>query len=159
MKPTSIRAAAFGIGVVAGLRSLTAPAILAWAAHRKYTRLRMPVAGVLTSKISRRAIKLAAGELLADKLPLTPNRINPGPLAARLVSGAACGAALSWAVKAPWNEGAALGAAGAVAGAFGGYYARKHLSKSRSTLAVALVEDAVAIGTGIAVVATVARAT
>jgi uncharacterized membrane protein len=95
--------------------------------------------------------------LVADKLPFTPNRISPGPLAARLVSGAACGAAVTLALKEPWQEGAILGAAGAAAGAFGGYYGRKHLSKRNPKLAVALLEDILAVGTGIAVMSRVTR--
>jgi uncharacterized membrane protein len=157
MTRPAIRAAAFGIGVVAGLRSLTAPAIVAWAAERKYLRPRFPLAGLLTHKLSRKMIKLAAGELLADKLPFTPKRINAGPLAARIASGAACGAALSYALEGDWQPGAMLGAAGATAGAFGGYYARKSLSRSNSPLAVALLEDAVAVGSGIALIARVNR--
>lgn len=145
MNPRSVRVAAFGIGVVAGLRSLLAPAVLAYTAHNKYIGREFPLAALVSRPASRKLIKLAAGELLADKLPFTPKRISPGPLAARLASGAACGAALSYVAKKSVKEGALLGGAGALAGAFGGYYARKSLSRKHSGLVVALVEDGLAI--------------
>jgi uncharacterized membrane protein len=157
MTRSSLRVAAFGIGISAGLRSLTAPAVLVWSADKKFVRKSFPLAGFVTHRVSKRVVKLAAGELIADKLPFTPNRISTGPLAARLVSGAACGAAVSLGLKGPWQEGAVLGAVGALAGAFGGYYARKHLSKRNPKIAVALLEDAMAIGIGMAVVSRVAR--
>jgi uncharacterized membrane protein len=157
MTRSSLRVAAFGIGIVAGLRSLTAPAVLVWTADKKIVRKSFPLAGLLSHKVTMRVVKLAAGELIADKLPFTPGRISTGPLAARLVSGAACGAAVSLSSKGTWQEGAVLGAAGATVGAFGGYYARKHLSERNPKIAVALVEDAIAIGIGIAVVSRLAR--
>jgi uncharacterized membrane protein len=36
MTPSQVLLLAFLIGVVAGLRSLTAPAVVAWAAHRNW---------------------------------------------------------------------------------------------------------------------------
>ncbi len=39
MNPSQVLLLAFLIGVVAGLRSLTAPAVVAWAAHRNWLNL------------------------------------------------------------------------------------------------------------------------
>jgi len=39
MTPSQVLLLAFLIGVVAGLRSLTAPAVVAWAAHRNWLNL------------------------------------------------------------------------------------------------------------------------
>jgi uncharacterized membrane protein len=50
-------------------------------------------------------------------------------------------------------EGALLGGVGAIAGAFAGYYARKRLSGNTPSLGVAVLEDALAIGGGIIIVA------
>jgi uncharacterized membrane protein len=49
------------------------------------------------------------------------------------------------------KEGALLGGAGALAGSFGGYYARKAFRRNHPDIAVALVEDilAVALAVGI----------
>jgi uncharacterized membrane protein len=145
MTTRKVRAAAFGIGVVAGLRSLLAPAVLAWTAHKKFVGRSFPLAGVVSRPVSKKMIKLAAGELLADKLPFTPKRISPGPLTLRIASGAACGAAVSLLARESAKEGALLGGAGAVAGAFAGYYARKNFRRNYPDFAVALVEDALAI--------------
>jgi uncharacterized membrane protein len=145
MNARTVQAAAFGIGVVAGLRSLLAPAVLTWTAHKKVVTTTFPLAVVVSRPVSRKLAKLAAGELLADKLPFTPDRINPGPLAVRLASGAACGGAVSALARDSAVQGALLGAAGALAGTFGGYYARKAFRRNYPDLAVALVEDALAV--------------
>jgi uncharacterized membrane protein len=157
MSPGSVRAAAFGMGVVAGLRSLLAPAAVVWTAQKKVIGRDFPLAALVSRPASKKMIKLAAGELLADKLPFTPNRISAGPLAARLVSGAACGAAVSLLARKSAPEGALLGGAGALAGAFGGYYARRSLSRNNSALAVALVEDALAIVVAMGIMRQVTR--
>lgn len=145
MSPRGVRAAAFGIGVAAGLRSLLAPAVLTWTAQKKFVNQGFPLAGVVSRPVSKKMIKLAAGELLADKLPFTPNRISPGPLALRIASGAACGAGVGFLARASTREGALLGGVGALAGAFGGYYARRSFRRDHPDLAVALVEDALAL--------------
>lgn len=151
MTTRKVRAAAFGIGVVAGLRSLLAPAVLARTAHKKIVGKSLPLAGVISRPISKKMIKLAAGELLADKLPFTPNRISPGPLTLRVASGAICGAAVSLLAQESAKEGALLGSAGALAGAFAGHYARKNFRRNYPDLAVALVEDTLAIALAIGI--------
>jgi hypothetical protein len=65
------------IGVVAGLRSLSAPAVVAWAAHLGWLNLHGSplhfMASVWTAGIFT---LLALGELFADQLPSTPFRTN-----------------------------------------------------------------------------------
>src|SRR2546427_2751885 len=86
---------AIGIGTVAGLRPMTAPAIIAWAAKRKWIHLgNSPFATIISSKASRTMTELAISELVADKLPFTASRLNAGSLASRIASGAICGAAV-----------------------------------------------------------------
>ena len=64
---------ALGIGVVAGLRSLTAPALVAWAAHCKWLKLDHSVLGFLGSTAAVVVLSLLAiGELVMDKLPFAP---------------------------------------------------------------------------------------
>ena len=67
-------------------------------------------------------------------------------------AGALVGAALSSARKKDWVPGAIVGAAAAVAGAFVGYWLRKMFTESAGApdLPIALVEDAVAVGLGVA---------
>ncbi|HVO63107.1 MAG TPA: hypothetical protein VMT53_19410 [Terriglobales bacterium] len=151
MNPRLVRAAAFGIGAVAGLRSLLAPAVLTWVAHKKFVDRTFPLAAVVSRPVSKKIIKLAAAELLADKLPFTPNRISPGPLAVRIASGVACGAAVSLVARESAKEGALLGGAGALVGAFGGYYARKTFRRTYPDVAVALVEDALAVALAVGI--------
>jgi hypothetical protein len=86
---------AFLIGCVCGLRSMTAPAVVAWGAHLGWLHLDGSWLAFLANKISLVVFSLLAiGELIADKLPFIPGRTQPGPLGARIVFGAICGAAL-----------------------------------------------------------------
>src|ERR1700676_2028969 len=150
MKRSYTPALAIGIGVVAGLRALTAPAVLAWAAERKLIRLgSSPFATIISATAAKRMADFAVSELIADKLPFTPSRLNAAPLASRIVSGAICGATIYGIVKRPLIEGAVLGGLGAIAGAFAGYHLRKRLSRDMPDLGVAVLEDAFAIGGGV----------
>src|SRR5579862_860527 len=87
---------AFLIGVVAGLRSLTAPAVVSWAARLGWLHLENTWLAFLGYTASPYILSvLAIGELIADKLPRTPSRKAPPGFTARLVTGALCGAALA----------------------------------------------------------------
>ena len=71
MKRSYTPVLALGIGAVAGLRALTAPAVLAWAVKHRWIRLRnSPFAAILSAEASKRITDLALTELIADKLPL-----------------------------------------------------------------------------------------
>ena len=110
MKRSYTPALAIGIGAVAGLRALTAPAVLAWAAERRLIRLgSSPFATIISATAAKRITDFAISELIADKLPFTPSRLNAAPLASRIVSGAICGATIYGVVKRPLTEGAVIG--------------------------------------------------
>ena len=138
---------AFLIGVIAGLRSMTAPAAVSWAARLGWLHLENTWLAFLGSAITPYILSvLALGELINDKLPKTPSRKAPMPFAARVVMGAFCGAALG----APSQAliGAALaGMLGAVVGTLGGYELRTRLVKAigGKDLPIALLEDVIAI--------------
>jgi uncharacterized membrane protein len=138
---------AFLIGLFAGLRSLTAPATTAWAAYLGWLRLQSPLS--LIGSISSVAIftLLAIVELVADKLPQTPNRTSPPGLIARIVMGGLAGACVAAGGGQGIFLGAILGAAGGVVGCFGGLRARTGLVKALGTrdFYVAVIEDLVAI--------------
>ncbi|HEY0786886.1 MAG TPA: DUF4126 family protein [Acidobacteriaceae bacterium] len=143
------------IGVVVGLRSMTGPALVCWGSYLGWLSLAHTPLGFLSSKISLVIFSLlAVGELVADKLPKTPSRISAVPLGARLVSGALCGAALVLAAGIWIVVGLAAGAIGALLGAFAGYHVRRALTSGNRfpDLPVALLEDLIAIGTGLFVV-------
>jgi uncharacterized membrane protein len=135
------------IGVFAGLRSLTAPAVVAWAVYIGWLKLTGPLShiGSLPSVVI--LTLLATFELVADKLPKTPNRTAPLGLIARMVTGGVSGACITVAVGQGAFAGALLGAVGAAIGCFGGYQLRKRLVSAIGTkdIYVALVEDLVAV--------------
>jgi uncharacterized membrane protein len=138
----------FLIGVFAGLRSLTPPAMVAWAVHLGWLKLDRPLA--LIGSIPAVAILsvLAVAELVADKLPNTPNRTSPLGLIVRILTGGIAGACVSSGGGKGAAIGAVLGAVGGIAGAFGGYQARTRLVKALCSpdIYIALLEDLVSIG-------------
>ena len=141
---------AFLIGCVCGLRSMTAPAVVAWAAHMGWLHLDGSWLAFLANKISLVIFSLfAVGELIADKLPFIPARTQVGPLAVRVIFGALCGAALCISAAVSPLLGALLGAGGGVAGAFAGYNYRRRLAARAPDLMLALLEDLVAVGGGL----------
>jgi uncharacterized membrane protein len=149
---------AVGIGAVAGLRAFAAPAVLAWAVKRRWIRLgNSPFARIISAKASKKLTDLAISELIADKLPFTPSRLQAAPLASRIVSGAVCGATIYGVAERPLAEGVVLGGVGTIAGAFAGYYTRKRLSRDMPNLGIAVLEDALAIGGGILITTLLAR--
>ena len=106
---------AFGIGIVAGLRSLTAPAAVAWAAHLGWLNLHgSPLAFMGSTEAIGIFSLFAIGELVADKLPNTPKRTAIVPLLARIVLGGLCGACLCAAAGKSLLAGALLGGTGSV---------------------------------------------
>lgn len=140
--------AAAGIGVVAGLRSMTAPAAVSWAVHLGWLNLDGCFLGFMGSPVVLAIFSLLAlAEYVADKLPRTPSRTSVGPLIGRIVLGALSGACISVAAGQPLVLGAVLGGIGAVAGAFAGYEARRRLVSGLGVkdIIVAFPEDLVAV--------------
>ena len=129
--------ASFVLGVVAGLRTFTAPAALYLA--------RGGVAGYVLAVV-------ALGEMVGDMLPKVPSRTSPPALAARIVSGAFVGWMLCAFNGGPPVAGALLGVAGALVGAYGGKAVRSRLIERIGTVPAALLEDAAAIVLAVAAV-------
>jgi uncharacterized membrane protein len=138
---------AFLIGVVTGLRSMTAPAAVSWAARLGWIHVEnTPLAFFEFAPTPYIFTLCAVGELITDKLPKTPSRKAAGPFAARVVVGALCGAALG-AAHGELTMGLVAGAVGGVAGTIGGYEFRRRLVHATGgrDLPIALLEDAIAI--------------
>src|SRR5260370_17881667 len=77
------------IGVVAGLRSLTAPAVVSWAAHLGWLHLADTSLAFLAYAWTPWVLTLLAlVELVADQVPTIPSRTEVIPFAARIVTGA-----------------------------------------------------------------------
>jgi uncharacterized membrane protein len=142
----------FGIGIVAGLRSMTAPAVIAWAAHLGWINLSGSHLAFMGSAWAVAIFSLGAlGEFVADQLPGTPARTAAMPLGARIVIGLLTGACLGLAGGVSLWLGALVGAIGAIAGAFGGYQARVGLVRALHApdFAIAIPEDLISIGLGL----------
>ncbi len=83
------------IGVVAGLRAMTAPAAVAWGAYLGWLPVAGTWAGFMGHWIAVAVFTiLALVELVTDQLPSTPSRKVPQQFGARLVSGAFTGAVI-----------------------------------------------------------------
>ena len=135
------------IGIVAGLRTFTAPAAISWAAWSGRLALEGTWLAFLGYSWTPWIFTLLAlGEFVGDQLPSTPSRTVPMQFGARILSGAICGAAIGLPHGA--MHGALLAAiAGAVIGTLGGHAFRLRLAAAfKKDLPAALVEDAIAIG-------------
>jgi uncharacterized membrane protein len=142
-------ALALGIGFVAGLRSLTAPAVVAWAAHLAWLNLQGSGLAFMGSTAAAVIFSLLAiGELIADKIPGVPRRTTTAPLLARICTGALSGACLAAAAGRPLLSACLLAGIGAVLGAFTGYEVRRRLvgELHLRDFFVALAEDLIATG-------------
>jgi uncharacterized membrane protein len=144
----------FLIGVVAGLRSFTAPTLVSWAAWLGWVDVKSTWASWLGHPVTVAILTvLAVGELVVDKLPNTPSRTAPAGFAPRIVTGGFSGAVLCiGSGLVVW--GAVLGVVGAVLGTLGGYQARTRLVAAAGgrDLPIALLEDAVAVLGALAIV-------
>jgi uncharacterized membrane protein len=113
---------------------------------------RLPLTGWVSFVGSKVAVGLfslgAVGELISDKLPKTPSRLKQPGFSIRIVTGAFCGLILATAASFSLIGGAVLGAIGAVAGSYLGYFVRSRTTAKFGLpdLPVALVEDVICIG-------------
>ncbi|MCC3156553.1 DUF4126 family protein [Hymenobacter sp. 15J16-1T3B] len=144
-----------GLGAVAGMRSMTAPALLSSALrHHPSGRLAHSALSWLQSKGAATTLKVLAGaEMASDKLPNMPDRTAAPVLAGRALSGALVGAVLYKTNRGSLLKGAAVGSLGAVAGSFAALYLRK-LTSSKTPLKepwAGFLEDALTVATGKAV--------
>src|SRR3979411_2590877 len=145
---------AFLIGVTVGLRCMTPPTVVSWAARLGWLHLQnTPLAFLGFAATPYILTVCAIGELIADKLPKTPSRKAPVGFIARIVNGAVCGAALG-ASSGGLVGGLVAGALGGVAGTLGGYEFRVRMGRAPGgkDLPIALLEDAIAIGSAILIV-------
>ncbi len=150
--------AALLLGVVCGMRTFVAPAILALTLSRS-PELVAPVAPVhwFTHSVVAIILAIAAiGELIGDKLPQTPNRTALAPFVARAVSGGICGAAIfQLGSMNPWI-GAGCGAVAAATSTIGTFHARRYVGRVTGIRDryIAVAEDLIAIMIATSVIAT-----
>jgi uncharacterized membrane protein len=136
------------LGMMTGFRTMTPIAVVCWFAYLGH----LPVDGTWafwSAKLVAALLftVLAIAEYVGDKLPQTPNRTAPGPLVARLAFGWLVGAVVATGLQIPAMAGWLLGTLGALAGAYAGYYARKHVVKwtQRPDWNIAVIEDVLTV--------------
>ncbi len=148
----STYALAVGMGIIAGLRSMSAPALLSHHLVRRPHRARGMASRLLSSRASSGVFTLlAAGEMAADKVPGMPARTDPPALAGRALMCALTGAAV-----AEWHGGrsvapaALVGAAAAVAASFLALELRTAAGRSFGVPdpVVAVIEDGIVLAAG-----------
>jgi uncharacterized membrane protein len=101
----------------------------------------------LTTPVARVAAGLAVtGELVVDKLPNTPSRLDPPGLIARVALGSVAGAVIARASARPMVPAAVIAALAAAVSARVGHDLRQLASTRVPPLAAAVAEDVVAIG-------------
>ncbi|HEX3663256.1 MAG TPA: DUF4126 domain-containing protein [Acidobacteriaceae bacterium] len=138
------------MGLVAGSRSLLAPAITSWFAWMGLLMVAHTPLSFMASILTMVVFSvLAVGEMVVDTLPRTPSRKAPPGFVARIISGGLVGAAVGAAGHA-LVAGLVLGACGAVIGTLGGAAIRGGLARAFGRdLPAALLEDAAAILIGV----------
>jgi uncharacterized membrane protein len=134
------------IGIIAGLRSMTAPAVVSRAARLGWIHVNSSWLAFLGYSWTPWILSIAAlGELIVDKLPSTPSRKAPPSFIFRVISGSISGAAIGIS-RGSLIMGLLGGAIGAVIGTLSGAAARSALARIfGKDLPAALLEDAVAI--------------
>ncbi len=146
---TLLRTATLGYAV--GIRSMTPLAVISWGAGSgeislKGTRFQF----MADPKVTIGLAVAAAGEMVADKLPITPPRTQPFPLAFRVINGALAGAIVCEAEDEPLAIGALVGAAAAAAGSFGGYGLRMLLERAMPSSIAGIAGDIQAVSLSMA---------
>ena len=141
------------IGVVAGLRTFTAPAAVSWAAYLGWLPLENTAFAFLGSVWAVGILTvMVIVESVVDQLPSTASRTVPVQFGGRVVTAALSGAAIA----APTGSeiaGGIAGIVGAVIGTYGGHAARTKLAAAfRKDAPAGFIEDAVAILAAIVIV-------
>lgn len=144
---TTVLLLSLSIGIIAGLRSMMAPAAVSWAARHGWLNLEPTALAFLGYAFTPWILTvLALGELVTDQLPSTPSRKVPMQFGGRILTGGLSGAAIG-AGNGQLFAGLIAGVIGAVIGTLGGSAVRGQLATAfGSDRPAALIEDAVAIG-------------
>ncbi|MFD2786423.1 DUF4126 family protein [Hymenobacter rubripertinctus] len=143
-----------GLGTLAGFRSMTAPALLSsnLLTYHPKALAGSPLRYLQKPWVAHGLKLLAAGEMVGDKLPQTPDRIEPAGLLGRAAAGALVGATLFKISHDKTLNGAVLGTLAAVAGTYLSFFLRKQATLE-SGLPGGLVgglEDLLTLGSGLA---------
>lgn len=134
------------IGIIAGLRAMTAPAAVAWGAALGWLDVsQTPLAFMGYRWTPWILTAFAVVELISDQLPSTPSRKVPVQFGARIIMGGLAGAVIG-AANSLLSGGLIAGVIGAIVGTYGGAALRGKLAASfGQDRPAALIEDAIAI--------------
>jgi uncharacterized membrane protein len=147
-----------GLGVLAGMRATSAPAIASHIlSHRNSGHLAKSSLDFMQSDKVAIVMKVfVAGELIGDKLPQTPNRTKPIGVLSRCLSGSLAGASIYKASGRNAFRGAVLGSVAAFGSTFGSYLLRKNVVNKLKDFdpVIGAIEDALVIGAGVALTQT-----
>jgi len=138
------------IGVIAGLRAMTAPAVVAWGAFLGWIDVTDKWSEWVGHPITVAVLTiLLVGELITDQLPKTPSRKVPPQFAARLITGGFAGAVIGSAFFHTFSATGA-GVIGAVLGTLGGAALRSRVAAANNgnDRPGAFGEDVLAVGGG-----------
>lgn len=138
--------AVLGAGLIAGLRSLSAPAAVSTALTEQHA---------LAAQLAPALRVLAGGEMLIDKMPFMPARTAPVALAGRVLLGALAGMALAAAYRRSLLAGALLAGGTAILSSYAGLALRSTATQRLGIPdpLVALAEDAIVVAAGRALTA------
>ncbi len=140
---------ALGLGAIAGVRSMAAPAILSRSIVEGRVRdlEDTPFAALGSPRVSNALRVLEIGELIVDKLPVLPGRTSPPLLLGRAASGAVVGAALFASVGRRAATGGVLGAVSAMAAAYAAERLRVQIIQRLGVpnVAAGLLEDGIVL--------------
>lgn len=127
----NVFAQAILMGIVAGMRSMSAPALVSQNLSSKKPGAisSSPLDSLHSENVAAVLTALAAGEMIADKMPGIPARTEISPLIGRTLSGALCGVALCKEKGENLGLGGLLGGLAAVGSTYGCYYLRRWLSE------------------------------
>ncbi|RWY54193.1 DUF4126 family protein [Mucilaginibacter gilvus] len=146
---------AAALGLIAGMRTFYAPAVLThlYSRHQAESLAGSPLEFMKSITASKVFKVLAAGELIGDKLPNTPNRTAIPGLVGRALSGILCGAVVYKAEGSSPLIGGLIGGAASIASTFGCFFLRRGIGKSTKIPDpyIGAIEDALVIGAGIAI--------
>ena len=145
---------ALSLGALAGMRSTVATAVASQILmDNPSKKVEQSGLAFMQSARNNSVLKvMVIGELIMDKMPFTPDRINPLAATGRCLSGAIAGASIYKTNGEKTVRGAILGAVAAFAATFASFYLRKAIVKATGIYdpIIGAVEDVVVIGAGIA---------
>ncbi len=138
-----------GLGGIAGMRAMAAPAILSRSVveGRVGSLEGTPFEALGSPRVSTALRVLEVGELIVDKLPIVPSRTSPPPLLGRAASGALVGAATFASGGRRAVMGGALGAVSAMVAAYAAERLRVQITQrlGMPNVVAGLLEDGIVL--------------